>query len=295
METVMVRGFVLLALAAVAAAPLQVPPVVMPANHELHEGKVIFDELVTPDLATSQRFYGGLFGWQFLDIPGLKYPYAEAMLDGQPVAGLVQKPTEPTANRNSVWLGFLSVADVAKAVATAQAQGATDLVPPHNVTGRGMEAVLADPEGGVFGVLASSSGNPPDEIPPVGGWIWGSLHAPDVPREARFYAAVFGYQIADATPNSTEEHVLLASENYARASVNMMPPGHPSAQAHWVHYVRVASASASVAKAVALGGRVLVAPRMDRHGGMIAVVADPLGAPVGLFEWPDAESKEVSQ
>ncbi len=289
------RGLVLLALAAVAAAPLQVPPVVMPANHELHEGKAIFDELVTPDLATSKRFYGGLFGWQFLDIPGLKYPYAEAMLDGQPVAGLVQKPTEPTANRNSVWLGFLAVADVAKAVATAQANGAQDLVPPHTVPGRGTEAILADPQGGVFGVLASSSGNPPDELAPVGAYIWQSLHAPNVPREAQFYAAVFGYQVVDTTPNSTEEQVLLASETYARASVNMIPPGHPAAQAYWVHYVRVASAPAAVAKAVALGGRVLVAPRTDRHGGMIAVVADPLGAVVGLFEWPEGESKEVSQ
>jgi predicted enzyme related to lactoylglutathione lyase len=286
---------VTLALAAVAAAPLQVPPVVMPPNHELHEGKAIFDELVTPDLATSKRFYAGLFGWEFLDIPGLKYPYAEALLDGQPVAGLVQKPTEPTANRNSVWLGFLAVADVAKAVATAQAQGATDLVPSHTVPGRGVEAILADPEGGVFGVLASASGNPPDEIAPVGAWIWSSLHAPDVAREAQFYAAVFDYQIVDATPTSTGQHVLLASEDYARASVNMIPPGHSGMQAHWVHYVRVASAPAAVAKAVSLGGRVLVSPRMDRHGGMIAVVADPLGAPVGLFEWPDAESKEMSQ
>jgi predicted enzyme related to lactoylglutathione lyase len=49
------------------------------------------------------------------------------------------------------------------------------------------------------------------------------------------------------------------------------------------------------AKLVALGGRVLVAPRVDRHGGRVAVVADPLGARFGLFEWPDAESKKVTK
>jgi len=51
----------------------------------------------------------------------------------------------------------------------------------------------------------------------------------------------------------------------------------------------------STAKAVALGGRVLVEPRLDRHGGKLAVVADPMGAPFGLIEWPDTEGKEVSK
>jgi predicted enzyme related to lactoylglutathione lyase len=42
-------------------------------------------------------------------------------------------------------------------------------------------------------------------------------------------------------------------------------------------------------QAVRLGGRVLVAPHPDRHGGMVAVVADPAGAAVGLMEWTETE------
>jgi predicted enzyme related to lactoylglutathione lyase len=49
------------------------------------------------------------------------------------------------------------------------------------------------------------------------------------------------------------------------------------------------------AKVVALGGRVLVKPQIDRHGGKVAVVADPFGAPFGLLEWPDTERKEVTK
>jgi predicted enzyme related to lactoylglutathione lyase len=47
------------------------------------------------------------------------------------------------------------------------------------------------------------------------------------------------------------------------------------------------------AKVAALGGRVLVEPRIDRHGGKVAVVADPLGAAFGLLEWSDKKSDEV--
>jgi uncharacterized protein len=49
----------------------------------------------------------------------------------------------------------------------------------------------------------------------------------------------------------------------------------------------------SVAKVKALGGQVLVTPHLDRHGGSIAVVADPNGAPFGLLEWTDTDTKEV--
>jgi hypothetical protein len=49
------------------------------------------------------------------------------------------------------------------------------------------------------------------------------------------------------------------------------------------------------ARVVALGGRVLVDPRVDRHGGKLTVVADPTGAPFGLIEWPDYDSKEVTK
>jgi predicted enzyme related to lactoylglutathione lyase len=56
--------------------------------------------------------------------------------------------------------------------------------------------------------------------------------------------------------------------------------------------VRVENTAASTAKVLTLGGRVLVEPRMDRHGGMVAVVADPAGAPIGLMEWTESDTKE---
>ena len=60
---------------------------------------------------------------------------------------------------------------------------------------------------------------------------------------------------------------------------------------HWLNFVRVENAADSVAKVVGMGGRVLVEPRADRHGGMLAVVADPAGAPFGLMEWSESDTK----
>jgi hypothetical protein len=88
---------------------------------------------------------------------------------------------------------------------------------------------------------------------------------------------------------------MLASENYARASANSLPGTGPDFHPHWLNYLRVEDAVKTAAKVVALGGRVLVAPRVDRHGGMVAIVADPAGAPFGLLEWQDTQSKEVTK
>ena len=276
------------------AVPVTLPPVVSPPNQEQHAGKPVFAELVTPDLAAAERFYGGLFGWSFQEVPGLASPYAEAMLNGAPVAGLVQKPLPAEAHRQSAWLSFLDAPDVPKTVAIAVAQGAKVLMPVHEAPGRGIEALLADPQGAVFGVLASSSGNPPDVLAAPGTFIWQSLHAADPMGDAAFYKALFGFQVFGGPPDGDGQHLLLSSENYARASINVIPANY-AGHGQWVSYVHVVDASAATAKAVALGGRVLVAPRADQHGGMIAVVADPAGAPIGLFDWPDDDSKELTK
>ena len=85
--------------------------------------------------------------------------------------------------------------------------------------------------------------------------------------------------------------MILSSDDFARASANAFPAGSAHRHAHWLNFIRVDSTADSVAKAVALGGRVLVEPHVDRHGGQVAVVADPAGAPFGLMEWTESDSK----
>ena len=58
-----------------------------------------------------------------------------------------------------------------------------------------------------------------------------------------------------------------------------------------MNFIRVTDASAAAQKAVSLGGRVLVEPRPDRHGGNLAILADPSGAPFGVMEWVDSDTQ----
>jgi len=271
------------------------PALVDPASQVHHVGKIVFVELVTPDLSASERFYAGLLGWTFRDVQVADTRYAEASVGGHPVAGLIHKDVPAGARRQPAWLSFIAVRDVDAAKATALSNGAKVLLEPRDVPNRGREAIFADPQGAVFAVLASTSGDPPDALAEPGEWIWSSLFTRDPEKGAAFYQTLFDYEVFDLPSAGSDQHVLLASDDYARGSANVLPADRPLAHAHWLNYVRVDDAVKMSAKVVALGGRVLVEPRTDRHGGKVAVVADPQGAPFGLLEWTGTESKEVTK
>jgi len=279
----------------VMAAPIQLPAIVVPVSQEHHVGKIIFVELMTPDLVAAKKFYAGLFGWTFRDIQSDKIHYAAAFLDGHPVAGLIHKDVPASEHRQPAWLSFFAVSDVDAAKAVAVQNAAKVLFEPHSIPDRGREAVFSDPQGAVFAVLASSSGDPSDVLAAPGEWIWSSLITSDPDAAAAFYQKLFDYEVFEMPAVEGAQHLLLACDNYARASLNTLPANRPNAHPHWLNYVRVEDTVKMTAKVVALGGRVLVKPRIDRHGGKVAVVADPFGAPFGLLEWPDTESKEVTK
>src|SRR5665213_87978 len=157
-----------------AAAALVLPPIVQPPSAEHHAGKIIWVDLVTPNLATAEKFYTGLFGWSFQDLHSGSRNFAVAMLEGRPVAGIFEGSAPSSAQRQSAWLTFIA-GDVAAAKRITVAHGGKVLFEPHVYAQRGRQAVFADPQGAVFAVLASSSGDPPDLLPAPGEWIWSSL------------------------------------------------------------------------------------------------------------------------
>jgi predicted enzyme related to lactoylglutathione lyase len=270
-----------------AATSETMPAILNPATQERHPGKMIFAELVTPDLASAKRFYGGLFGWTFQDSHMGTTQFAEAMADGHPVAALIDRELPPGQGRPALWLSFFSVLDTAATGANAVKAGGKMLFAPTPVPNLGSEAVIADPQGAVFGILASSSGDPADILARPGDWIWSSLVTSVPDRDAAFYQTLLGLSVFDLDGAQEAQHFMVASDNYARASINPLPPNLANAKPYWLSYVRVPDVAQAAAQATSLGGKIVLSPRVDRHGGKIAIVVDPQGAAVGLMDWPE--------
>lgn len=253
-------------------------------------GKVVYAQLTTPDLANAKAFYGGLLGWTFQDRPVSRGRYAEALVNGHVVAGLVERRIPEGSNPpRPIWLPFISATDVPALAKSSRQWGAKIIFRPTDIPGRGEQAIIADPQGALFAPLRRPHGDPQDTDATVqGDWIWNALLTPAPSASAGFYQKLFGYRVEAAPAPDSAQRYILESQSTARATVNPLPARLPAnARARWLSFIQVDSVGSAAEKAVQLGGRVLVEPHPDHQNSMIAIIADPAGAAFGIMEWHD--------
>jgi uncharacterized protein len=121
----------------------------------------------------------------------------------------------------------------------------------------------------------------------AGRFCWVDLAASDAAAAQRFYAGLFGWTAGPRTvPGGC--YLLLRQDGQDVASMYQLrqaqlAQGVPS---HWTPYVRVADADAAAQRAATLGGTLLVAPFDVPGAARIALIHDPVGALVGLWQDP---------
>ena len=110
---------------------------------------------------------------------------------------------------------------------------------------------------------------------------WIDIGVSDFNTAAAFYSGLFGWEI----PEGDEEtgfyrSVTLGGQVVAGMSPMQMAPGPP----FWTTYVNVDSADDVVAKVADAGGQVLMPPMDVMAFGRMAILADPTGAAIGLWQ-----------
>jgi predicted enzyme related to lactoylglutathione lyase len=112
-------------------------------------GAFCWSELITTDVAGATDFYRTVFGWAAHPVG----EYVEFQLDGRPLAGMMAKPAEMPAEVPPMWGVYFAVDDTDGALARAVELGGSALMGPTDIE-PGRFAVLADPTGAVFNVIA---------------------------------------------------------------------------------------------------------------------------------------------
>jgi hypothetical protein len=251
-------------------------------------GKFVWADLATDQVHTAQKFFADLFGWRFRVVGS----YAIALNYDRPIAGFFQvdRPKDrPEAKPR--WFGYISVPSVDRAQRTVLKNGGRVLAPPRKMPNRGEQAVLADPEGAVFGVIKSSSGDPEDLLPQPGDWVWIQLLSHNGKKAAEFYRDLAGYEVVENTITNSLSDYVLVSKGYARATVRTLRPDAQNVRPTWLPFIRVTSVADWVEKAAKLGGKVLLSPKPQLLDGRLAVLADPTGAEIGVMEWSSESLK----
>jgi len=271
----------LLVVAGAALAAPNFPPIGVPGQS--HPGKFIWFDLVTDDLGAERKFYGAVFGWKFRSVDGAPGSYTVIEHAGRNIAGMFVKTPPPDSAHTARWLPLLSVQDPEAAVRYVESHGGKVVVRPASFQGRGTHVLFRDPQGAVFGVLKSQSGDPADTPVADGDFFWLDLLAREPAKAAAFYRDLAGYEVTLRELGAGVTRAVLSSGGYARAGIAPLPA--PVKQPGWLPYILVDDVAGTLKKVRAAGGKVLVEPRPDLLDGNLAVIADPRGGVLGIVNW----------
>ncbi|MCW3840375.1 VOC family protein [Micromonospora yasonensis] len=244
----------------------------MSERTEYVDGAPAWVELSVTDLDAAKEFYGRLFGWEFKTDEDSERKYTYALHQGAKVAGLSQIPAG--SGQPTVWATYLAAADLKSMVDGAVRRGATLLVPPFEVAGRGRAAVLRDPSGAVVGLWQAGAHIGAERINEINTTCWHEVLTNDAEAADAFYTGLFAMhrrEIDDQTAIlSINGERVGGRRKIGQNLQGVVPP-------HWQTYFWVADVDQAVERIRELGGKVRFGPVNTPHGPL-AGVTDPFGA-----------------
>jgi len=141
-----------------AGAPFSVWEPAMMRGAEVFDvpGALTWNELTTRDIEGSKQFYGSVFGWTARDASVSGLPYVIWEHAGESIAGMQPMlGNEWPDDLPPHWMVYFAVVDCDHSAALVQQLGGRVIQPPTSFP-MGRYAVVEDPQGGTFSILASA-------------------------------------------------------------------------------------------------------------------------------------------
>ena len=250
-----------------------------------YHGNPCWYELGTSDLDGAAGFYRRILGWEVVDSGMEGFDYRLARSDGDMVAGLMSNAGQagsPPPN----WLIYFAVDDCDGRAADIEAAGGRVLKQPDDIPGTGRYAVVADPQGAVFGLLQPDMSGMDEGAAEPGGAFdqnkaghgnWNELMSSDPEAAFAFYSGLFGWTKGEAMDMGEMGTYQLFRHKGADIGA-MMGLGDAPVPA-WLPYFGAADTATAAVEAIrAAGGTVHHGPAEVPGPAYIAVAQDPQGA-----------------
>ena len=254
------------------------------ASTSLVHGRFLWHELLAPDVSAAARFYPPATGWtvQQLDFPGAAAPYT-IFFQGEVGKAGVQPhlPGTLAPGAPALWMPYMGTDDTDATCRDALSLGATQIMPPTTLPTVGRIAVLRDPEGAQFAVIAPEPEGQKETVPVVGEFAWHEMAANDPEASLAFYTRLFGWEKKHAMDMGKDG----VYQMYGRGEftyggfmrrVEGMPP------AAWNCYLRVADLDTSIDAVKRAGGKIVMGPHEVPNDDRVAVAIDDQGAVISF-------------
>ena len=250
-------------------------------------GSFLAAVLVSDDAPAASSFYAALFNW---DMEQAKDGGYAVRHKGQMIAGISPVRVSNEEFDESQWLVGLEVEDIDSALRSAEKADATIHEQVERVSDYGRFAVVADRQGAPL-LLVEPGAKPLARTKGHGAWLWAELWTDDVDDAVSFYADVIGVG-HETTDRGGEVYHYFSSEKEPRAGIIKIPDELENVEPGWAPYVAVSDLGVTLAKVKELGGRVVFGETEHPADGAIALIMDPSGAVVFVYQIGSSEEAE---
>jgi predicted enzyme related to lactoylglutathione lyase len=261
----------------------------MPEVTKYQQGTPSWLDLSTTDLDAAEKFYGQLFGWEVKRLPaGEGLFYSMQYLKGKTVAGMMEQSEEQVKRgMPPSWSTYIAVEDVGAAAVKAERLGGSVLSGPMDVFDNGRMAVIQDPEGALVFLWQANKHIGSELVNEPGTVIWNELVADDSEKAASFYGSLLDIEVKEMEEGMEDMpgYKLFTVDGKSVAGIFKKTEKMKELPSQWSIYFAVEDTDLTVAKAEALGGKVLK-PAVDTPMGRFAVLRDPQGAVFQVISYP---------
>jgi predicted enzyme related to lactoylglutathione lyase len=243
-----------------------------------YQGRFVWYELMTTDVAAAKAFYAEVVGWGTQDASTPDLSYTLFTTGKASLGGLMDLPEDARKmGATPRWMGYVGVTDVDATADLIKRRGGTVYVPPTN-TNIGRISVAADPQTAIVGLIKALK--PSQWQAAERDWPgrvgWHELLAADWEKAFAFYSELFGWQKADGQIDATGTYQLFSVGGqtiggmFTKRPVERVP--------YWLYYFNVGDLDAAAERVRTAGGRIFEGPFEVPGGGWIARCIDPQGA-----------------
>jgi predicted enzyme related to lactoylglutathione lyase len=251
-------------------------------------GSFVWYELMTTDVEGAKAFYSNVLGWGARDASMSGLAYQLLTVEDAPVAGLTQLPEEArNAGVAAHWTGYICVDDIDATARRVEALGGMVHAPPTDVSNVSRFSIIADPQGTTIALIKRPEPGEetrPSALDAPGRGGWHELLASNWEKAFTFYAALFGWQKADAQQGMMGTYQQFSVAGETIGGMYTKPPTLP--HPFWLYYFNVTDIQAAARHVEASGGEIIYGPVEAPGGNWILHCLDPQGAVFALLNRP---------
>jgi len=249
------------------------PKIVESTTNQSIPGKIIWHDLLTSDPDAATHFYGELLDWSFKNI---NEQYIEIYNHKRKVGGILRIRPKKERKMAAQWLPALSVENLTQSISTAKSNKGTVINGPLDWKRRGTGALICDPQHAHFLLLKTASGDPLDQEPQMGDWLWDEVWTTNLTQEILFYKAIGQY----TNIKKNDHYAILMDKKKWRIGIREID--QPPFAGRWLPIIRVENPSHYLKKVIDLGGTVWKKPVPPENA---ALISDNTGAFFILQSW----------